>query len=325
MISLGTFTYPNGTTEVFREITPTNYVEGPVMFKRQGKYYLMWSEGGWTGPDYAVAYGTADTPLGPFNRVAKILAQDPAVATGSGHNGVLNVPGTDIWYIVYHRRPLSETDQNHRVVCYDRIYFDENGAIQPVKMLVRDNFEDGQMIAWKTWTADGTEFVVQNGEMMSTAGEGGIDNIGGVALMDTNFTDLVYEADVTVLEDQLDNGKGEGAGLVFRAMQGGTEDMPWFTGYMVSISAAAGKLRLSRLVEAGPQLIGEADAVIELGKKYHIKVKAVGTKIEAYVEDVLLVTVSDAAEDQSGYTSGANGVAVDKARAAFDNIAIDKA
>ena len=32
----------------FHEVTPTNYVEGPFMLKRGGKYYFMWSEGGWT-------------------------------------------------------------------------------------------------------------------------------------------------------------------------------------------------------------------------------------------------------------------------------------
>ena len=66
----------------------------------------MWSEGGWTGPDYSVAYAIGDSPFGPFKRVGKILQQDPAIATGAGHHSVINIPGTDQWYIVYHRRPL---------------------------------------------------------------------------------------------------------------------------------------------------------------------------------------------------------------------------
>ena len=32
------------------------------------------------------------------------------------------------------RRPLGETDANHRVVCIDRMYFDKKGFIQPVKI-----------------------------------------------------------------------------------------------------------------------------------------------------------------------------------------------
>jgi len=43
------------------------------MMIRHGKYYLMWSEGGWTGPNYSVAYAIADSMLGPFKRIGKIL------------------------------------------------------------------------------------------------------------------------------------------------------------------------------------------------------------------------------------------------------------
>ena len=120
--------------ETFKEVTPEGYVEGPFMFIRNGKYYFMWSEGGWTGPDYSVAYAIADSPFGPFKRIGKILKQDPNVATGAGHHSVIHVPGTDEYYIVYHRRPLSETDGNHRETCIDRMYFYENGLIKPVKI-----------------------------------------------------------------------------------------------------------------------------------------------------------------------------------------------
>ncbi|GMV25043.1 MAG: hypothetical protein AMXMBFR58_10740 [Phycisphaerae bacterium] len=124
--------FPDGQT--FKEITPEGYVEGPFMFIRGGKYYFMWSEGGWTGPNYSVAYAIADSPLGPFTRIGKILQQDPAVATGAGHHSVLQVPGRDEYFIVYHRRPLGETDGNHRVVCIDRMEFDAEGRIRPVKI-----------------------------------------------------------------------------------------------------------------------------------------------------------------------------------------------
>lgn len=120
--------------QVFKEITPENYVEGPFMFIRNGKYYFMWSEGGWTGPNYSVAYAIADSPLGPFKRIGKILQQDPQIATGAGHHSVIQIPGKDQWYIVYHRRPLTEKDGNARVTCIDRMYFDEQGYIKPVKI-----------------------------------------------------------------------------------------------------------------------------------------------------------------------------------------------
>ncbi|SKC84170.1 glycoside hydrolase family 43 protein [Ohtaekwangia koreensis] len=125
---------PFADGSIYKEVTPEGYVEGPFMFIKDGKYYFMWSEGGWTGPDYSVAYAIADSPLGPFKRVDKILQQDPAVATGAGHHSVLHVPKTDSWYIVYHRRPLSETHADHRVTCIDKMYFDEKGFIKPIKI-----------------------------------------------------------------------------------------------------------------------------------------------------------------------------------------------
>ncbi|ALI97769.1 glycoside hydrolase family 43 protein [Rufibacter tibetensis] len=124
--------FADGTT--FKEITPQNYVEGPFMFIRNGKYYFMWSEGGWTGPDYSVANAVADSPFGPFKRVGKILQQDPAIATGAGHHSVIQVPKKDERYIVYHRRPLTEIDRDHRVTCIEQMFFNEQGFIKPVKL-----------------------------------------------------------------------------------------------------------------------------------------------------------------------------------------------
>ncbi len=118
----------------FREITPNGYVEGAFMLIRGGKYYFMWSEGGWTGPDYAVAYAIGTSPFGPFERVGKILQQDSTVATGAGHHSVLHAPGSPHWYIVYHRRPLGETDRDHRAVSIEELHFDSAGRILPVRI-----------------------------------------------------------------------------------------------------------------------------------------------------------------------------------------------
>ena len=120
--------------EYYKEVTPEKYVEGPFMFMKDGKYYFMWSEGGWTGPDYCVAYAIADNPLGPFRRIGKILEQDPEVGTGAGHHSVIYNEKKDKWYIVYHRHPLGSTDGNDREVCIDEMHFDEDGFILPVKI-----------------------------------------------------------------------------------------------------------------------------------------------------------------------------------------------
>lgn len=138
----GFIPYEDGS--IFKEITPENYVEGPFMFKKNGKYYFMWSEGGWTGPNYSVAYAIADSPFGPFKRIGKILQQDPKIATGAGHHSVIKNPKTDDWYIVYHRRPLTEKDGNSRVTCIDKMFFDENGLIKPV--IITNEGVEGKVI-----------------------------------------------------------------------------------------------------------------------------------------------------------------------------------
>ena len=122
--------FEDGTT--FKEVTPEGYVEGPFMFIRNGKYYFMWSEGGWTGPDYKVAYSIADSPLGPFKRIGTVLVQDPEIAKGAGHHSVIHVPDSDDYYIVYHRRPKGETAGNSRETCIEKMEFDADGFIKPV-------------------------------------------------------------------------------------------------------------------------------------------------------------------------------------------------
>jgi beta-xylosidase len=125
--------FPDGST--YKEITPDPaYVEGSFMAKRKGVYYLMWSEGGWTGPDYRVAYAMSGSPFGPFKRAGTILQQDARIAKGAGHHSVVNIPGSDDWYIAYHRRPLTDTDGHHREMAMEHLYFNEDGSIKPVVM-----------------------------------------------------------------------------------------------------------------------------------------------------------------------------------------------
>jgi beta-xylosidase len=118
----------------YKEITPEGYVEGSIIFRRKEKYYFMWSEGSWGNDSYKVAYAIGQSATGPFNRVGTILSSDENVATGAGHNSVINTPGTDDWYIVYHRRPIPNEGRDHRVTCIDNLEFNDDGTIKPVVM-----------------------------------------------------------------------------------------------------------------------------------------------------------------------------------------------
>ena len=118
----------------FKEITPKDYVEGPVMFKRNGIYYFMWSEGSWGDDTYKVSYGISKDIWGPYEKIGAILESDPSVATGAGHNSILHLPNTDDWFMVYHRRPIPNEGRDHRVTCIDKLIFNGDGTIQKVIM-----------------------------------------------------------------------------------------------------------------------------------------------------------------------------------------------
>ena len=120
--------------KMWRDMTPKDYVEGSVMFERKGKWYFMYSSGAWTRDSYCVNYSVGDSPFGPFEFKGKVLGTQRPLATGAGHHSVVCVPGTDKWYICYHRRPIPTRGGNHRVTCIDRMEFDANGDIKPIVM-----------------------------------------------------------------------------------------------------------------------------------------------------------------------------------------------
>jgi beta-xylosidase len=116
------------------------YREGTYVFKRKGIYYFLWSVDDTGSPNYHVAYGTSTSPLGPITVAEEpvILKQRPDERIyGPAHNSVLQVPGKDKWYIVYHRINPAYMERNdgpgfHREVCIDPMTFDKDGRILPV-------------------------------------------------------------------------------------------------------------------------------------------------------------------------------------------------
>lgn len=303
MISFGTFS--DNTT--FKEITPEKYVEGSQMIKRDGKYYFMWSEGGWTGPDYAVAYAIADSPLGPFETRGRILQQDNAIAKGSGHNGVIHVPGTDIYYITYHRRPLTETDRNHRVLAYDRMYFNADGTIAPVNMLVKDNFADGDFVGWKT---DGGVWGVANRHLEAQP------KTAAFAVQNTNFTDLVFDTTISFPTEVSDEAS---AGLIFRVNHA-EKGVAGFSGYYAGL-APSGTLKLETF-EAGVRINQTSVAAqVAVGVEIPIRVRASADKIDIFLNglDVPKLSVGGAS-----IANGTTGVATFGAVARFANVSVAK-
>ena len=113
--------------------------EGAYVFYRKGTYYFMWSVDDTGSPNYHVCYGTAKSPLGPIiideNNFMVIKQKPEDQIYGTAHNSVLQIPGKDEWYIVYHRinkNFIHHESGIHREVCIDKMTFDKQGRIIPV-------------------------------------------------------------------------------------------------------------------------------------------------------------------------------------------------
>ncbi|WP_410812722.1 family 43 glycosylhydrolase [Micromonospora sp. 067-2] len=116
-------------------ITPGGYREASNVFKRNGTYYLMYSEDDTRSENYRVSYATGSSPLGPFTKAAgnPVLSKDTSAGIlGTGHSSVVQVPGRDEWYLAYHRFHIPGGDGTHREVCIDRMTFAANGSINTV-------------------------------------------------------------------------------------------------------------------------------------------------------------------------------------------------
>ena len=130
--------------ETIKVITPSDgtFREGIYVVYRNGIYYFLWSEDDTRSENYRVRYGTSKSAFGPIEIKEDnlILSKDSSQGIyGTGHNSVLQIPGKDEWYIVYHRFNypnginMGDAAGFNREVCIDRMYFDSDGNIIPVK------------------------------------------------------------------------------------------------------------------------------------------------------------------------------------------------
>ena len=117
------------------------YSEGAYVFYRDGFYYFTWSKNDTRSPDYEVRYVKSDSPTGPIDdsQSVVILSKNPEKEIyATGHHSILQIPGKDEWYIIYHRfkHPdgieLGRDAGYNREVCIDRLEFNEDGSIKTV-------------------------------------------------------------------------------------------------------------------------------------------------------------------------------------------------
>lgn len=117
-----------------REVTPSNYFEAPLVVKRHGLYFLMYSSGKTTIDTYQVHYAVGKSPLGPFKEGPNspiLISNHEQNVLGPGHHAVLRHDNAD--YILYHRHSIPfDPDIMGRQVCMDPLTFSKEGVIETV-------------------------------------------------------------------------------------------------------------------------------------------------------------------------------------------------
>jgi beta-xylosidase len=111
-----------------------DFREGSFVNYRDGLYHLTYSIDDTGSENYRVGYATSTSIDGPWTYRGVILEKRPELGIlATGHNSILNVPGTDDWYIVYHRFAIPGGDGQHRETTIDRLTFDPaTGLMNPV-------------------------------------------------------------------------------------------------------------------------------------------------------------------------------------------------
>lgn len=112
----------------------TDFNEASAVAYRGGLYHFTYAINDTRSEYYATGYATATAPTGPYTYRYPILQLDEALGIlGTGGSTLLNVPGTDDWYIAYHRFRIPGGNGTDRETTIDRVYFDEEtGLIEKV-------------------------------------------------------------------------------------------------------------------------------------------------------------------------------------------------
>lgn len=117
------------------DVTPPHFFEAPLMVKRDGRYYLMYSDGKTIEDTYQVHYAVGDCPTGPFVEApnSPILVSDHAQNILSpGHHTVVEVEGEP--YILYHRHSIPfDPEEVGRQVCMEPLEWDAQGWIRNIR------------------------------------------------------------------------------------------------------------------------------------------------------------------------------------------------
>jgi hypothetical protein len=124
----------------------TGFFEAPWLFRRKDTYYMVYADNQ-ASPNSpctpavyhaCIAYGTSNSPLGPWTYQGVIL--DPVSSTTS-HPGVIEFKGE--WYLIYHTADAKGGGHFRRSVAIDTMQWDD--SISPARILkVKQTHEPSQ-------------------------------------------------------------------------------------------------------------------------------------------------------------------------------------
>lgn len=103
---------------------PQNYTEGPLVYKRNNLYYLVYAA---RFPE-TIEYCTATGPTGPWTYQGVIEDQVPNSTTTQA--GIVDYKGKT--YFFYHNGALPTGGNYRRSTCVDYMYYNPDGTIQKV-------------------------------------------------------------------------------------------------------------------------------------------------------------------------------------------------
>jgi len=141
----------------------TTYEEGPWLFKRNSKYYMLYPAGG--VPEH-FAYSTSSSPTGPWVYGDTIMKEIKVGGAFTNHPGYIEFKGKS--YLFYHSGALPGGGGFKRSVCIEPFKFNADGSIpliQPTKTGVTESAAnlnpykrvEAETIAWE----EGVETAMQ--------------------------------------------------------------------------------------------------------------------------------------------------------------------
>ncbi|XPF93079.1 LamG-like jellyroll fold domain-containing protein [Colwellia sp. RE-S-Sl-9] len=168
--------------------------------------------------------------------------------------------------------------------------------------LFSDDFNDGNDNDWTiydgVWQINDNQYHVNSGPGYKSVA----DNV--------NVTDFEYEADITL------NSSGN-AGVIFRIINPsiGADS---FSGYYAGIEDN-GNITLGKM-DNNWTLLQSVAAGIKTGVTYRLKVIAIGSNLQVYLDGIPQININD-----TSYTSGSIGVRSFMANSSFDNLIVKAA